>query len=121
MFVQVFKGQVSDAGEMRAALQRWRQELAPGATGWLGSTAGVTENGTFVGIARFESEEAARRNSDRPEQGQWWSQTEKLFTGEVTFRDSTDVMVDLQGDPDQRVLSRSCRAATATRPGRGNS
>ena len=100
MFVQVFKGQVSDAGEMRAALERWQQDLAPGATGWLGSTSGVTENGTFVGIARFESEDAARRNSDRPEQGQWWSQTEKLFTGEVTFRDSTDVILDLQGDPD---------------------
>ena len=101
MFVQVIKGQVSGARKVRAAFDRWRQELAPNATGWLGSTAGVTDDGTFVGIARFESEEAARRNSDRPEQGQWWSQTEKLFTGEVTFRDSTDVLVDLQGDPDQ--------------------
>ena len=101
MFVQVFQGRVSDAGEIRAALERWRQELAPGATGWLGSTSGVTENGTFVGIARFESEETARRNSDRPEQGQWWSQTERLFTGDVTFKDSTDVLVDLQGDPDE--------------------
>jgi len=101
MFVQVIQGQVSDAGEVRAAFDRWAQELAPGATGWLGSTAGVTEGGRFVALARFESEEAARRNSDRPEQDQWWTETSKLFTGEATFRDSSDVTVDVIGDPDK--------------------
>jgi hypothetical protein len=100
MFVQVIQGQVSDAGQARAALDRWVQELAPGATGWLGSTAGVTEDGRFIALARFESEEAARRNSDRPEQDQWWTETAKLFTGEVTFRGSSDVTVDLIGEPD---------------------
>jgi hypothetical protein len=100
MFVQVIHGHVSDAGQARAALDRWVQELAPGATGWLGSTGGVTEDGRFIALARFESEEAARRNSDRPEQDQWWTETSKLFTGEVTFRDSSDVTVDVSGDPD---------------------
>jgi hypothetical protein len=100
MFVQVIQGQVSDAGKVRAALDRWVQELAPGASGWLGSTAGVTDDGRFVTLARFESEEAARRNSDRPEQGQWWSETSELFTGEATFRDSRDVTVDVSGEPD---------------------
>jgi hypothetical protein len=100
MFVQVIQGQVSDAGQARAALDRWVQEVAPGATGWLGSTAGVTEDGRFMALARFESEEAARRNSDRPEQDQWWSETAKLFTGEATFRDSSDVTVDVIGEPD---------------------
>ena len=51
-------------------------------------------------VARFESHEAARRNSDRPEQDQWWAETAKLFTGEATFKDSNDVTVDLTGDPD---------------------
>jgi hypothetical protein len=101
MFVQVIQGQVSDAGQARAALDRWVQELAPGATGWLGSTAGVTEDGRFIALARFESDEAARRNSDRPEQDQWWTETSKLFTGDATFRDSNDVTVDVRGDPDQ--------------------
>jgi hypothetical protein len=100
MFVQVIQGQVSDAGQARAALDRWVQELAPGATGWLGSTAGVTEDGRFIALARFESEEAAQRNSDRPEQDKWWTQTSKLFTGEATFRDSSDVTVDHIGEPD---------------------
>ena len=100
MFVQVIQGRVSDAGHVHAALDRWAQELAPAAIGWVGSTAGVTDDGQFVGIARFETEEAARRNGDRPEQDQWWSETSKLFTGEVTFRDSSDVLVDVSGDPD---------------------
>jgi hypothetical protein len=99
MFVQVIRGQVTDREEMHAALDRWSEQLAPSAAGWLGSTAGVTEDGRFVALARFESEAAARRNSDRLEQGQWWVDTAKLFTGEVSFRDSSDVTEDVTGDP----------------------
>jgi hypothetical protein len=101
VFVQVIQGQVADAEQARAALDRWARELAPGATGWLGSTAGVTEDGRFIALARFASEEAARRNSDRPEQDRWWAETARLFSGEPTFNDSSDVTVDLVGDPDE--------------------
>jgi hypothetical protein len=101
MFVQVIRGRVTGPEQVHAALNRWSERLAAGALGWLGSTAGVTEDGRFVALARFESQEAARRNSDRPEQGQWWTETSKLFTGEVTFRDSSDVTVDVHGDPGQ--------------------
>jgi hypothetical protein len=100
VFVQVIQAQAADAGKLRAALDRWAQELAPGATGWLGSTAGVTEDGRFIALARFESEEAARRNSDRPEQDRWWAETSQLLTGEATFKDSNDVTLDLTGNPD---------------------
>jgi hypothetical protein len=101
MFVQLIQGRTSKPEELRAAVDRWMQDLAPGATGWLGSTGGVTEDGRFIAAVRFESEEAARRNSQRPEQGQWWAETERLFDGEATFRDSSDVTVDVRGDPDQ--------------------
>jgi hypothetical protein len=100
MFVQVIQGQVSDAGEVRAAWDRWVRELAPDAAGWLGSTGGVTDDGRFISLARFESEDAARRNSDRPEQDQWWRETSKLFAGEPNFRDSNDITLDVVGDPD---------------------
>lgn len=100
MFVQVIQGRVSDAEEMHAALDQWAAELAPGATGWLGTTAGVTDDGQFITLARFESEEVARRNSDRREQDQWWAQTSKLFTEEPKFKDSSNVVVDMVGDPD---------------------
>jgi hypothetical protein len=101
MFVQVIQGKVSDGAEVRTALDTWAAELAPGAEGWLGSTAGVTDDGRFIALVRFESAEAARANSERTEQDQWWTQTSKLFTGEVTFHDSDEVDVDLPGNPDE--------------------
>ena len=101
MFVQVIQGRTSDAQGLRAAVDRWEKEIAPRAAGWLGSTGGVTEDGRAIAVVRFESEEAARRNSERPEQDAWWKETEELFDGEVTFRESSDVVVDLQGDPDR--------------------
>jgi hypothetical protein len=100
MFVQVIRGRVADPEHVHAAMERWMRELAPGASGWLGSTAGVTEDGRFVALARFESADAARRNSDRPEQGAWWSDVSKALTGDVTFDDSEDVATEIIGDPD---------------------
>jgi hypothetical protein len=99
MFVQVIKGRVADPARVKAALDRWAEELAPGAEGWLGTTAGVTGDGRFIAAARFESEDAARRNSDRPEQDRWWAETSRLFDGEPSFSDSSEVDVDTNGDP----------------------
>lgn len=101
MFAQVIQGKTSNPQGLEAALDRWLQDLAPSATGWLGSTSGVTEDGRAIAVVRFESEENALSNSNRPEQDQWWSETAKLYDGEATFLDSTDVTVDLQGDPDR--------------------
>ena len=113
MFVQVIEGHVADASQMHAALDRWNAELAPGAVGWLGSTAGVAEDGRFLLLARFESEDAARRNSDRVEQGQWWSVTSKLFTDEPVFHNSSEVDVDLQGDPNDAGFVQVIRGRTS--------
>jgi hypothetical protein len=101
MFIQVIQGRTADAQGLRAAVDRWENDIGPGAEGWLGSTGGVTEDGRAIAVVRFESEEAARRNSERPEQDAWWRETDKLFDGGATFRDSSDVVVDLQGDPDR--------------------
>ncbi len=99
MFVQVIQGQVSDAAGLRAQLDAWVAEVAPGAVGWLGSTAGVTQDGRAIALARFESEDAARRNSERPEQGAWWEGFVALFDDEPVVHDSTSVEVDTSGDP----------------------
>ncbi len=93
MFIQIIQGQVRDPDELNRQLARWRSEIKPGATGYLGSTGGVTSDGRAITMVRFESEEAAQANSDRPEQGAWWSDAEKAFDGEVTFHDSSDVDV----------------------------
>jgi hypothetical protein len=99
MFVQVIQGPVSDPAAVRERLDVWMSELAPGAEGWLGSTSGVTDSGQLVALARFESQEAAQRNSDRPEQAAWWERTATLFTDEPVFSNSTSVDVDTPGDP----------------------
>lgn len=99
MFVQVIQGQVSDVAQVRAQLDRWGSALSAGAEGWLGTTAGVTGDGRLVVLARFDSEDAARRNSDRPEQSAWWEETAALFTDEPVFQDSTSVEVETAGDP----------------------
>jgi hypothetical protein len=101
MFVQVIQGRTSQPQALADAFDRWKADLSPGATGWLGSTGGVTEDGRFIAVARFESEEAAMANSARPEQGAWWAETARLLDGEAVFRNSTDVEVDVNGDPDE--------------------
>lgn len=92
MFIQVITAKVVDAEGLWRQLDRWESEIRPGAEGYLGSTSGITEDGRLIGLVRFDSEEAARRNSDRPEQSAWWAETEKMLNG-VSFQDSTDVIV----------------------------
>jgi hypothetical protein len=122
VFVQVIQGQVADAGKLKGGLDRWIQELVPGSIGWLGTTAGVTGDGRFIELARFESEDAARRNSNPPR------------TGPVVGRDLQAVHRGgrhLQGQqrrhrrrdrrpPMPPASSRSSRAAAATLTGRGS-
>ena len=93
MFAQTIRARTSDPAAVRAAMQRWVSDLAPGARGWLGTTSGVTDDGQLFVLARFESEEAARANSNRPEQDAFWSEIAQLLDGEATFEDSTDVFV----------------------------
>jgi hypothetical protein len=101
VFVQVIQGQVSDAARVRAQIDKWVAEVSPGAIGWLGSTSGVTDDGRVVALVRFESEEAAQQNSERPEQTAWWNEMAELFTDEPVFHNSTSVQVDTPGDPSQ--------------------
>jgi hypothetical protein len=100
MFVQVIHAQVADAEAARAAFEEWGGEASRGAIGWLGSTAGITDDGQLVVVARFSSEEEARRNVDRPEQGDWWNRLAASLAGEATFTDCTDVDVLWGGGSD---------------------
>lgn len=113
MFIQVIQGRVADRDEMRDALESWLRELAPGAVGWLGTTAGVTAAGDFIGLVRFESADAAQRNSHRPEQHQWWMETAKLFAGDVVFHDCTEVDTLLAGGSDDAGFVQVAQGRTA--------
>jgi len=97
MFIQVITAKVVDEEAMWRQLDRWEAELRPGAQGFLGSTGGVTDDGRLIALVRFDSADAARRNGDRPEQGQWWAEMEKTLEN-PTFQDSVEVDV-LGGGP----------------------
>lgn len=90
MFVQVIQGKLKDPDLLERQLERWRKEIKPGAKGYLGSTGGATADGTSIAVVRFESEADARANSERPEQGAWWNETSKAFSGEPAFLESSD-------------------------------
>lgn len=100
MFIQVIHGKVGDSDGLRDAVERWRDEVAPGASGWLGSTGGATADGTAIAVVRFESAQAARRNSERPEQQRWWAQASRCFDGDVAFHDCEQVLTFLDGGSD---------------------
>lgn len=99
--MQVIQGQVRHAEPVYVELDQWIKEIAGGTEGWLGSTAGVTDDMRFIGLARWESAEAARRHGERPEQQHWWSAFSELFTEPPTWHESTTIFLDLHGDPDQ--------------------
>ncbi|MET0999982.1 MAG: hypothetical protein ABWX73_14795 [Marmoricola sp.] len=100
MFIQIMQGRCHDAQRLREVTEEWRETLAAGAEGWLGGTYGVTDDGEFVAVVRFESREAAMKNSARPEQGEWWQRMEACFDGEVTFHDCDNAMLFLDGGSD---------------------
>ena len=101
MFVQIIDGRTSDAAALRERGEDWQRDLRPGAAGFLGVTAGVTADGRAVTIARFESQAAARANSERAEQSEWWEGTAKLYDGEPSFVESSDVTEWMGGGSDQ--------------------
>lgn len=90
MFVQVIEGRTSDPAGIKRQSERWQTELRPGATGYLGATAGTTDDGKTIAIVRFDSEESARANSERAEQSAWFEEMQKYYDGDVAFTESTD-------------------------------
>lgn len=100
MFIQIIQGRCTRQDELRALADSWRDELAPGATGWLGGTYGFTDDDMFVGVVRFESREAAEANSAKPEQGEWAERMMALMEGPVEFHDCDDVTLLMDGGSD---------------------
>ena len=100
MFIQVIRGKVADEAGLRKQLDVWQSELKPGASGYLGSTAGFLDDGGVVLMARFESQDKAAENSNRAEQGEWWAETVPAFDGDPQFINLDDVDTWLDGGSD---------------------
>lgn len=100
MFIQVIQGRCNDPDRLRQLTDEWRDTMGPAAEGWLGGTYGVTDDGEAVAVVRFDSREAASRNSARPEQGEWWQRMQACFDGEVSVHDCDNAMLFLGGGSD---------------------
>jgi hypothetical protein len=100
VFIQIIQGKCSRPDDLHALADEWREQLAPGATGWLGGTYGFTDDGEFVGVVRFESRETAMANSARPEQGAWAEKLAACLDGPLEFHDCDDVTLFLDGGSD---------------------
>lgn len=95
MFAQVVKGSVADRALLDRQIEAWRNDVKPGAIGFLGSTGGVTDDGRMIVVSRFDSAESAAANSRRPEQDAWWTATAPALT-DPSFTDCE--LVDVLGD-----------------------
>ena len=97
MFIQVMQAKCSRADEVRAYMEKWSDDDS---IGFLGGTFGVTDDGEFLGIVRFESAEAASANSARPETDAMSREFAGLLDGPVAFTDYDDVTDFLGGGSD---------------------
>ena len=112
MFIQIIQGRCTRQDEMHALADEWREQLAPGADGWLGGTYGFTADGMFVGVVRFEDRATAMANSQRPEQGEWAARMGELLDGAPTFYDCDDVTTFLEGGSDDAGFVQVIRGHT---------
>jgi hypothetical protein len=96
MFVQVFQGNVRDPQLYKQHTEQWRREIRPKTTSFLGFTAGLTDDGQMITVARFDAEAGARRDSELPEQAAWFDMFSKNFDS-ITFHDCSEVDTMLDG------------------------
>ena len=99
MFAQVIEARATDADAVRRQFDKWATDVRPGAEGFLGSTVGLTDDGKVLALARFESEDAASRRSDRPEQSRWWEETSR-YLEDATFHNCAECDTILDGGSD---------------------
>jgi len=99
MFIQVIQAKTSKRDEVRALTDEWG-ELPNEGSGFLGGTYGITDDGDFFGVVRFESRDLARANSERPETDAMAKRMAELMDGPPQFHDCDDVTVWGDGGSD---------------------
>ena len=93
MFLQVIDGKVADQSGFEKVIDRWMEDLSPGATGWLGTTWGAYGDSSMIAVVRFASQEAAERNGGRPEHKEWWAEVVSVLETDPDIQDFEDVLV----------------------------
>ena len=118
MFIQVIQGRCNDADRLKKQLDLWEQTIADGADGWLGSTGGVTDDGTSVAVVRFESRAAGRRQLGAPGAGRVVAgDGQPASTASSAFPDYDDAFEWLGGGSDDAGFVQVMRGKVANADG----
>jgi hypothetical protein len=115
VFAQVIEGRSTDEAGLRQLVDYWDTEVKPGAFGFLGTTAGVSTDGTAVVFMRFVDEAAVVANNARPEQVAWWQEMTDVFEHPPTLHESGDIALLLADGSDDADFVQVIRAATPDR------
>jgi hypothetical protein len=97
MFVRFIRAAVADVDGLRAHLARGQGQTI-GAVGFVGSTAGISADGYFVALSRFDSPAAAAAYRARSEVGEWWPELLTYFDDEPVVKETERVSVLISGD-----------------------
>ena len=120
MFVLTVEARTTTPDALRQDVFRWPADVGSSATGWLGNTAGVSADGDFVMMLRFQSEEASLITSDLPEYGRWWEVCARHLATKPTFLPSTNVIGILSGGSDEAAAVQITRGRAALSRIRGS-
>ena len=114
MFVQVIQGHVSDAGKVRAQLDKWVTEVAKGASaGWGAPVASPTTAGSspWCASSRRRPRNGTATDRNRPRGGARCRLCSPMSPSSTTAQGSTSTPRATRRRP---ASSRSCKAARAT-------
>ena len=85
-FVQIIEYQTSRYDEIRALIDKYRDQLNQGTARRVVSCADRDRPGFYFTVAEFDSYESAMENSNRPETHEFAQQMAALGDGPATFR-----------------------------------
>lgn len=113
MFVLEVDARTARPEAVRERVLAWPAEVGVHATGWLGSTGGVSPDGHFLLLMRFASQEAAWITSDLPSNQRWWEACRGSLETEPAFQESTEVIGILRGGSDDAAAVVVTRGAAS--------
>ena len=99
MFIQMVQGRCSRQEDMRMVVDDWCTSMAS-QPGWLGGTYGFTDDSSFIGVVRFDSQDACERACERDDAGMWWAAAAQCFDSGPELHESSDVTMMLNGGSD---------------------
>ena len=115
MWVWILEGNVADPREVGRMLSLWADTFGQTTRGYLGTTAGVTDDSRFLLLARWESEDAGNHLLTNAEMQAWWTDFQEHFDGPVTFAETDDVTTSLSGGSDRAGFVQAIKASGVDR------